>query len=249
MMTDKKVAFVLTSCNRFDLLEPTLDSFFKYNTYPISQYIIIEDSPNIAGLNKLLKKYPDIDFTVLHNTPQLGQMKSVEKAYQAVTCDYIFHMEDDWQFYRKGFIEDSFKVLEQDEKIMTIWLRETDDTNDHPVLPELHQTADESVNYQLMMTNHTRGEKSWHGFTFNPGLRRLVDYQLIAPISDHAGEMEVSEFYHQHGFKAAIFPNGYVKHIGYHRGIRYNIKSPQFIKDIAMGYRKLKSYLCKVFGI
>ena len=248
-MKENKVAFVLTSCGRFDLLEKTLTSFFKYNTYPISQYIIIEDGRDIDSLNTLLKKYPEVDFTVLHNEQQLGQMKSIERAYQEVKCDYIFHMEDDWVFYRKGFIEDSFKVLNSDEKIMTVWLRETTDTNGHPVLPELHKVSDNSIDYQLMMTNHKKGDKSWHGFTFNPGLRRLADYQLIAPMSDYPGEMEVSDIYHQHGFKAAIFPEGFVEHIGYHRGIRYNIKSPQFVKDISMKYRKVKYHVCQTLGI
>lgn len=248
-MKDRDVAFVLTSCGRFDLLEKTLTSFLEHNTYPITQYIIIEDSNNIDGLNQLLNKYPKINFTVLHNEVQQGQMKSVERAYQSVKCDYIFHMEDDWLFYRSGFIEDSFKVLDSDSKIMTVWLREPADTNDHPVLPEIYKTNDNSVDYQMMATNHQRGLKFWHGFTFNPGLRRFTDYQLIAPISDYAGEMEVSEFYYQNGFKAAIFPNGYVKHIGYHRGIRYNIKSPQIFKDIVMSYRKFKSYICKAIGL
>lgn len=40
----KKITFVLTSCGRNDLLEKTLDSFFKWNTYPIERYIISEDS-------------------------------------------------------------------------------------------------------------------------------------------------------------------------------------------------------------
>jgi hypothetical protein len=37
------VTLVLTSCGRQDLLERTLDSFFVYNTYPIREFIVIED--------------------------------------------------------------------------------------------------------------------------------------------------------------------------------------------------------------
>ena len=45
MEEDKiNVTFVLTSCGRMDLLEQTLDSFFKYNEYPIDRYLITEDS-------------------------------------------------------------------------------------------------------------------------------------------------------------------------------------------------------------
>lgn len=40
------VTLVITSCNRFDLLKKTLESFSKNNTYPIKEIIIIEDSGN-----------------------------------------------------------------------------------------------------------------------------------------------------------------------------------------------------------
>lgn len=43
---DNNVTFVLTICGRNDLLEKTLDSFFKYNSYPIKRFLIIEDSGN-----------------------------------------------------------------------------------------------------------------------------------------------------------------------------------------------------------
>lgn len=36
------VSVVLTSCGRPDLLIRTLDSFFRFNTYPVSQFIVVE---------------------------------------------------------------------------------------------------------------------------------------------------------------------------------------------------------------
>lgn len=243
-MQSKNVSLVITSCNRFDLLEQTLISFLKYNTYPISQYIIVEDSHNIDKLNFVLAKFSHINFTVLHNPVQLGQMKSIDRAYSAVTSNYIFHCEDDWGFYRAGFIEDSFKVLESDEKIVTVWLREQNDTNEHPVEPELYECSnDNTVKYQLMKINHQRRANSalWHGFTLNPGLRRLKDYQLIAPIANYSGELTLSHAYFELGFRGAIFPSGYVKHIGYHRGIRYKLDTANWLKDISVFLRRLKS--------
>ena len=243
-MQNKQVSLVITSCNRFDLLEQTLISFFKFNTYPISQHIIVEDSHNIGKLNSVLAKFPDVNFTVLHNPVQLGQMRSIDRAYAAVTSDYIFHCEDDWEFYRTGFIEDSFKVLESDDKIITVWLREQNDTNEHPVDPVLHECSDDSaVQYQLMIINHQRraGSALWHGFTLNPGLRRLKDYQLIAPMANYAGELTLSQAYFELGFRGAIFPSGYVKHIGYHRGIRYKLDTANWWKDASVLLRRLKS--------
>ena len=43
-MKKDKITFILTSCGRLDLLERTLDSFFKFNTAEIERYIITEDS-------------------------------------------------------------------------------------------------------------------------------------------------------------------------------------------------------------
>ena len=32
-----KISFVLTSCGRVDLLDPTLESFFEFNTYKLEK--------------------------------------------------------------------------------------------------------------------------------------------------------------------------------------------------------------------
>ncbi|MDB2386629.1 glycosyltransferase family 2 protein [Shewanella sp.] len=241
----RSVSLVITSCNRFDLLEQTIASFLKFNRYPIDQYIVIEDSHNVDTLRSTLNKFPDIEFTVLDNPQQLGQMKSIDRAYAAVKSDYIFHCEDDWDFYRSGFIEDSFEVLDSDEKIVTVWLREQNDTNDHPVAPELLTCTNNPDNkYQLMVFNHQRHtNEPWHGFTFNPGLRRLADYKIVAPIAQYSGERTLAEAYYDLGFAAAIFPKGYVRHIGYHRGIRYGVNMANWKKDILVKWRKFKSQI------
>lgn len=241
-MSNGTVSLVITSCNRFDLLEKTIESFLKYNTYPISQYIVIEDSHNREKLEKTLSKFKGIEFTLVHNEPQLGQMKSIDKAYSLVTSEYIFHCEDDWEFYRSGFVENSLKVLLSDEKVVTVWLRETSDTNGHSVLPELYSCpTDESLKYQIMHTNDLLHGVYWHGFTLNPGLRRLADYQLIAPIAQYASESGTGNKYYELGFKAAIFPEGSVRHIGYHRGIRYKTNIAKWRKDFNVAFRRFKS--------
>lgn len=238
------VSVVLTSCNRFDLLQKTLESFFKYNTYPISQFIIIEDSHNVKKLNNILQKFTHIDFVVLWNAPQIGQMKSIEKAYSYVTSEYIFHCEDDWEFYRTSFIEDSLEILNSNKKIVTVWLREQNDTNSHPIDAQIYTAKDnDKVKYQLLQVNHKRKKNSleWHGFTFNPGLRRYSDYRLVAPISKYSGERELSEKYFQLGYRAAIVKKGYIRHIGFHRGIRYSISTYKILKDMSVYIRKCKA--------
>ena len=76
----------------------------------------------------------------------------------------------------------------------------------------------------------------WHGFTFNPGLRRLSDYRLLGgsyekqprtmyvvaktPTAALPFEVEASAFYHRLGYRAFILEEGgYVRHIGEDRHV------------------------------
>lgn len=241
-----KVTFVLTSCKRFDLLEPTLRSFLKYNTYPIEEYIIIEDSPDIEKLNRVLKKFPGIKFKTLFNDPQLGQLRSIDKAYSFVKTEFIFHCEDDWLFYRHGFIEKSFSIFLEKEKIINVWLREQNDTNQHPLESEVHQTAD-GVRYKYLKTGFQGG---FHGFTFNPGLRRTKDYELIKPYANWPDEIDLSnEYYHKYQFRGVILTEGYVKHLGDHRKIRFKINEKEWVKTLKIDLKRIGAYLCKLLGI
>src|ERR1035441_5909366 len=105
-----EITLVLTSCGRYDLLSQTLESFYKFNTYSIKEVIIVED------------------------WNREGQIKSIDKAYARVKTPYIFACEDDWCFYKSGFIEKSLEILEKYPKILQVWLREHNDTNGHPIV-------------------------------------------------------------------------------------------------------------------
>ena len=72
----KEVTVVLTACNRADLLEKTLDSFFKFNTYPLKRFIIIDDGMNF-GCNDFIKTKYEFPIEVVYNDPKLFQIKSI----------------------------------------------------------------------------------------------------------------------------------------------------------------------------
>jgi len=203
-----RVTCVLTSCGRFDLLDKTLRSFFRFNTYPIEKFIIIDDSgygnahAMISRTLDQLKLYESPEFLILANEKNIGQVKSINVAYSHVTTKYIFHMEDDWEFYASGFIEESLHVLQSFPWIITVWLRAHNDTNGHPV-----ETVHE-LPFPLMTLGFAG---RWHGFTWNPSLRRLKNYKLID------GEAASSTYYMRKGFRAAITTkiDGYVRHTGW----------------------------------
>jgi GT2 family glycosyltransferase len=203
-----RVTCVLTSCGRFDLLDKTLRSFFKFNTYPIEKFIIIDDSgyanahAMISRTLDQLKLYESPEFLILINEKNVGQVKSINLAYAHVKTQYIFHMEDDWEFYAGGFIEESLPVLQNYPWIITVWLRAHNDTNGHP-LEHIQELP-----FPLLTLGYA---SRWHGFTWNPSLRRLKNYKLID------GEAASSTYYMRKGYRAAITTkqDGYVRHIGW----------------------------------
>lgn len=213
------VSVVLTSCGRPVELQQTLDSFFKHNTYPISKFIIVEDSGK-PDLFTFLEKYP---VEVIFNPENIGQVKSIINAYSQVDTPYVFHCEDDWKFYRSGFIEQSLEILESDSKILQVWIRSTQDTNGHPMEQGFKRTPS-GLRYRMLILNHM---KRWHGFSFNPGLRRMADYVPYNKITSFEGkgnsgaEQEIGEYYYKKGFRAAIIiGDGFVKHTGWANSTR-----------------------------
>lgn len=174
----KKVTVCITSFNRFELLCKTLDSFFKYNTYPIEKVIVIEDSGLIEMKNKIIDRYGEKIFLIFNNE-NIGQVKSIDKMYQLVESEYIFHSEDDYEFYKEGFIEDSLKILENFPNINQVWIRGKMLKKDQ-IDYYLESEIKEIDNLKFRMVKSPNSE-CWCGFSFNAGLRRTKDYKDMFP--------------------------------------------------------------------
>lgn len=225
----KKITVVLTACNRPDLLEKTLDSFFEMNTYPIERFIIIDDGLNFS-CNDFVKTKYNFPIELIYNNPKLYQIKSVDYAYSLVDTEYIFHMEEDWEFLKPGFIEASLAVLEQDTNILQVWLRGLDDhTLKHP-----YQSDRYEVDGNELVLNEYAGHRG--GFSFNPALNRLSDYKTfpngydgctrITPAELSGGvtlECDISLEWMKKGKVTMRFVESYVKHIGWDRHIIHGI--------------------------
>lgn len=249
MSSDKKVTFVLTSCNRFDLLKLTLQSFIEYNTYPIERYIFIEDSEKIKQLEKTIALFPSIKnkALLLHNPKNLGQLKSIDRAYSYVETPYVFHCEEDWCFYKKGFIENSMAILDADTKIINVWLRERSELINCPI-------EEPSLLLSGFKVYKFKKRDDDFAFTFNPTLKRYSDYRLIGGYSKpeylEGIEESISSFYETRGFYAVIFDSGYVRHEGWHRRVLNMSKERSKIqKETDALFKKVKAHIYKVLGI
>lgn len=207
------ITVVFTSCGRLDLLSITVESFLKYNTHPISKFIIIDNSgnQNIGPiLNTMFGKKEN--FEIIINETNIGQVGSIDKAYSLIETEYIFHCEDDWLFFDYGFIELSLEILKLRKDISNVNIRirfDGERGSMHPIIGP-YTTPKNNIYYEYQQ--NYLGE--WHGFSWNPGLRRLSDYKNIMPYKKYKNEQGVNLLFKNLGFKAACLEKYYCKHIG-----------------------------------
>lgn len=224
------VVLAITSCNRPHLLERTLESFVKYNTYSIKETYIADDSGKVGCNDEVISKYKDIlNIKPIYNKKNIGQVKSIDRMYSYITTKWIFHCEEDWEFLQPSFIEKSMKVFNENphEKLFTVWLRPHNCTSRHPIKYD-------SLNrgYYEMMRDYSYmwDDKLiiWGGITFNPGLRRTdvcLKYHPYYEKCDklyrkgkyYEDEYMINDKYRIDGYYSYILdsPSGHVTHIGW----------------------------------
>ncbi len=242
-MIDKNsdITLVITSCGRFDLLKITLESFVKQNRYPIKRLILTEDSGDEAVHDAIPKELSD-NALIFVNSPQLGQLKSIDLAYSHVDTDYIFHCEDDWFFYRPDFMTESKAILEHDTSILQVRISKHDYIDGNLV----KLTDRQSING----CGYYRNSGKWKGLSWNPGLRRLVDYKLLDSYTSYQSkndtfldvESHLNKFYASQGMEAVFLENYVVDHIGDGRHITMMGEKKKKLK------KRLKQY-SKIFGL
>ncbi|WMN18320.1 glycosyltransferase family 2 protein [Pseudomonas piscis] len=206
------ISVVVTSCGRFDLLKRTLESFDRFNTAPIRRVFITEDSGDKEVENCIPEHWrAHTQFFV--NVPRLGQLRSIDLAYEQVQTSWIFHCEDDWDFYREGFIEESQVLLENDPQALQVWLRSFNhDLAVHsPYIFLNERKVVDGIPFYLLGSH----KADWQGFSLNPGLRRKADYLLHAPYSAFSGEKDLSRIYARDNRYGLILENDAVLHTGF----------------------------------
>ena len=246
MLVDKNsdITLVVTSCGRFDLLRLTLDSFVKCCDLPIRQLILTEDSEK-SGVMDYIPEVLRESALVIENSPCLGQIKSIDLAYSHVKTKYIMHCEDDWFFYRPGFLSESKKILESDDSILQVRIHKHDYENSNLVALSDRLVLEGIAYYKI--------EGKWKSLSWNPGLRRLADYTEIdsyqAFCKKHDTFLDVEGSLNRHytdaGKEAVVLENYVVDHIG---DARHVLMHGEKRKKLKKRFKRLATFLA-IFGL
>ena len=217
----EKVTVCITSCDRFDLLQKTLDSFLQLNSYPVDKILVTEDSTNPDMASHILNRY-GCKIELIFNEYNLGIYRSIDNMYNQVNTEYIFHCEDDWSFSNNSnFMQESVDILEERKDVNRVCVRQ--DLDPTYVEDNNHFTST-NVEFNLLKNPHCG---IWCGFSNNPGLRRKSDYVKMFPngfasfivrgepalnteirCNNHAAKL---------GYRAALLKNRVCTHIGWGR--------------------------------
>lgn len=208
---NSNICVVCLSCGRFQELLKMVESFYNTNTIDINNFIIIDDSNNKKML-EINNYYEDVNIIQI---PENGHSNNLNMAFDLANklkSKYIFLVEEDWIFTKPFYIEQSKKILKSDNKIINVWLRDLNDTNGHPLNKYNHK----NINYLTLEKYY-----NWHGFTFNPSLKRVkdfinIDFNNFKDDKKHyLMEKKADDYFFINGFYSVILPIAYIYHTGY----------------------------------
>ncbi len=200
-----KFSTVLTSCGRFDLLGETVSSLQTH--FEIDRILIAEDSENSAAAGDFARAFPVADMRV--NLPKLGQMRSIDTHYAALSAPYVLHMEDDWRFTRSLDLDRVTDFLEArpDISVVCIAHRVYDPRFQKSAKTERHGDIDYLV---WDLDAHPK----WFSYSFNPSVARLSLWREVGPFAKFVTEENLSQFLKKRGMRIAMVVPGVADHIG-----------------------------------
>ena len=209
----EKMSFVITSCGRLDLLDKTLESFFKFNSYKFQDLFLIED-PVDENIYKKVKKKWGGKLDITFNQTKKGQIKSIEEIYKKITTPYVFHCEDDWMYTRGNFIEESLEILKTDPKIIQVWL-ESESAEKFGIFEFGPVITYNKLDFKKVSP---KDGWEWGFFSFRPGVKRMSDYHLINGYEGFFNEIDIGLKYKEKGYYTVVFENPSIVDLGENRG-------------------------------
>jgi hypothetical protein len=204
--------FVL-SCDRLDLLEKTLNSFFRTRDYE-TKMVIVDDSGRKDIFDILVEKYGNKCDVVCYPTNR-GQWWAKDFMVSYCDTEYIFYLEDDWELIKTGYLTKSKEILQKYRDIGTVdisWRTFEDEGID-----SYEKELVDNTFYYKKFWRITDYHYHWYGWCGSPNLRRREDYILLGRVEKYYQEIWIDRKFYSLGFKSVYVNDKYVEHLGDNR--------------------------------
>jgi GR25 family glycosyltransferase involved in LPS biosynthesis len=259
------ITFTITTCKRLELFKKTMNSFINccLDLHKIDEWICIDDNSSEEDLKYMEEYYP---FLKIYKKKQdeKGHVKSMNIIKNLVKTPFLFHIEDDFQFYeKKNYLTDCLDIISSSNIYGQCLINKN-----YAELPEhcysiggllmftesnkkyfLHQYVSNKIeeNEWFEYNKYIKSEKCfhtnyWKHFSFRPSLIKTEVFKNIGDFKDIPFfEQEYAERYIKYGYKSVFLPSIYCKHIGRLTTERFDIS-----KDNAYILNNEEQFLHKI---
>jgi len=203
--------FVL-SCNRLEVLDKTIQSFLSTRDYQ-TRMVILDDSAEPGVFDVLVERYGAFSDVICFPRNR-SQWWALDFMVSFCDTEYIFYLEDDWEFIKPGYLTQSRAILQQHRDIGTIdiSLRTHADQGFETHEAELIDDAFYYKKFWRISDHHLH----WYGWTGSPNLKRRDDLILLGRVEKWHNEWNIDRRFLALGLKSIFLKDRYVEHLGDH---------------------------------
>ena len=207
---DSDITTFVLSCNRLDVLEKTLQSFLTTKEY-ITKMVIVDDSAEEGIFETLVERYGNVA-DVICFPKNRSQWWAMDFMVSWCDTEYIFYLEDDWEFIQSGYLEKSKKILQQYRDIGTVDLSLR--TFEWQGIDSYDKTLIDDEFYYKKLWRISDYHLQWYGWIGSPNLKRRDDLILLGRVEKWHNEWNIDRKFLGLGFKAVFLKDKYVEHLG-----------------------------------
>jgi hypothetical protein len=201
--------FVL-SCNRLDVLDKTLQSFYATRDY-VTKMIILDDSAEPGVFETLVERYGK-DCDVICFPRNRSQWFAMDFMVSYCDSEYIFYLEDDWEFVQSGYLNKSKQILQKYREVGVVdtsWR-----TFEFQGIDSYHKGLVDGMFYWKRPWKITDTHVAWHSWVGSPNLRRRDDLIMLGRVEKWHNEWNIDRKFTALGFKGVYLNGEYSRHLG-----------------------------------
>lgn len=232
---DADVTLTVTTCQRLDLFERTVNSFLNccQDLERIHRFVCVDDNSSPADRQRMQQRYPFFDF-IFKEEQDKGHARSMNLLREEVLTPYWLHLEDDWEFLvSTDYVGRSIDILQAEPGVaQVVFNRNNAETlserglvggwqKKHPLTGRRHVLHVQVLPEQreAFFAQHPPGTASnawWPHFSLRPSLMDARQVLNLGPFSegDVRFEQEFAERFVSSNRRTAFFDMVVCQHIG-----------------------------------
>ena len=203
--------FVL-SCDRLDVLEKTLESFYNTRDY-VTKMVILDDSAKPGIFETLVEKYGH-DCDVICFPRNRSQWFAMDFMVSYCDSDYIFYLEDDWELLQTGYLNKSKQILEKYREVGVVDISWR--TFEWQGIDSYEKKLIDGEFFWKKPWKITDHHLAWHAWCGSPNLRRRDDLIMLGRVEKWHNEWNIDRKFTALGFKGVYLNGEYARHLGDH---------------------------------